>query len=150
MGPAGYAVVLMADVAKGALIGEAAKFMGMPPPWAFAAALSVVIGHVWPVWLGFRGGKGIGPFLGAWLVLAPLSLAPCLVLALILWPWFRKFAMAGLAGISILPSAAWFATGSRSAVVASCGTFALLLWSHRVNIRKFAADRFGYGTAPTP
>jgi glycerol-3-phosphate acyltransferase PlsY len=122
--------------------------MGVSTAWAYAASLMVVAGHVWPIWLGFRGGKGVGPFIGSWLVLAPLALLPSLVLGLILLAWLRRFSIAGLFSLILLPAAAWWATGERTPVAAACGTISLLLWSHRVNLRDFAAGRLRSATSP--
>ena len=145
LGWKGYTTVMVVDLLKGALVAGVAVAAGVPEAWKYAAAFLVVVGHVWPIWLGFRGGKGVGPFVGAWLVLAPLALMPSLVLGLILLAWWRRFSMAGLCSLVVFPAAAWFATGSRIPVAVACATISLLLWSHRVNIRNFAASR-----APAP
>lgn len=150
LGRWGYATVMVIDVAKGAFIGVAARHLGMSAAWAFAAAWVVVAGHVWPVWLGFRGGKGVGPFVGCWLVLAPLALIPSLLLGLIFLAWLRRFSIAGLASLIVLPAAAWWATGTRASVVAACATISLLLWSHRNNLRIFAAERLYATVRPAP
>jgi glycerol-3-phosphate acyltransferase PlsY len=141
MGRKGYTAVLVVDLLKGAIVGGAARALGTPTVWAYAAATLVVAGHVWPIWLGFRGGKGVGPFIGSWLVLAPLALMPSLVLGLVLLAWLRRISLAGLGSLIVLPAAAWWATGARWAVVAACATISLLLWSHRANIRGFVAGR---------
>jgi len=148
LGRGGYAVVLVVDVAKGALVGGAARVMGVSTAWAFAAAFAVVVGHVWPIWLGFRGGKGVGPFIGSWLVLAPLALVPSLVLGLILLAWLRRVSIAGLCSLILLPAAAWWATGARTPVAVACGTISLLLWSHRANLRNFADARLQGAASP--
>jgi glycerol-3-phosphate acyltransferase PlsY len=148
LGRRSYAMVLVLDVAKGALVGWAARHFEFSAPWAFAAAFAVVAGHVWPVWLGFRGGKGVGPFLGSWLVLAPLALVPCLVLGLIFLAWVRRVSIAGLGGLILLPAAAWWVTDARASVVAACGTISLLLWSHRNNLRTFAVERLREAAPP--
>ncbi|MDD2764112.1 MAG: glycerol-3-phosphate acyltransferase [Opitutaceae bacterium] len=138
LGRGGYVVVLVVDMAKGAFVGWAARVLGIPVAGAFAAAFAVVAGHVWPIWLGFRGGKGVGPFVGAWLVLAPLALVPSLILGLALLAWLRRFSIAGLFSLILLPAAAWWVTGAHTPVVVACGTFSLLLWSHRANLRSLA------------
>lgn len=150
LGRRASALVLVLDLAKGALVGGAARAMGVPIAWAFAAAFAVVVGHVWPVWLGFRGGKGVGPFLGSWLVLAPLALMPSLALALILLAWLRRSAIAGLCSLILLPPAAWWATGDRIAVAVACLTISLFLWSHRANLRSFAVTRIDGASPPAP
>jgi glycerol-3-phosphate acyltransferase PlsY len=149
LGRKGYVAVMVVDVGKGALVGAAARFMGVSTAWAFAAAFMVVVGHVWPVWLGFRGGKGVGPFIGSWLVLAPLALVPSLVLGLLLLAWLRRVSIAGLCSLILLPAAAWWATGARAPVAVACGIISLLLWSHRVNLRNFANERL-QGTIGPP
>jgi len=141
LGWKGYAVVLVVDVSKGALVAGVSRAMSLTEAWAYAAALVVMVGHIWPVWLGFRGGKAVGPFVGAWLVLAPLALMPSLALGLIFLAWLRRFSIAGLCSLIVLPAAAWWATGSRIPVAAACITISLLLWSHRANIRGFVAGR---------
>ena len=150
LGRPGYVMVLVVDVAKGALVGWAARHYDFSVPWAFTAALTVMVGHIWPVWLGFRGGKGVGPFVGAWLVLAPLALVPSLVLGLIFLPWLRRVSIAGLGGLVLLPAAAWWATDARAPVVVACLTISLLLWSHRNNLRTFAAERMREAAPPAP
>jgi glycerol-3-phosphate acyltransferase PlsY len=145
-----YATVLVVDVAKGALVGAAALYFGVSAAWTFAAALAVVAGHIWPVWLGFRGGKGVGPFVGCWLVLAPLALVPCLLLGFVLLAWLRRVSISGLGGLILLPAAAWLATGTKASVVAACATISLLLWSHRHNLKTFAAERLHETVPPTP
>jgi glycerol-3-phosphate acyltransferase PlsY len=141
LGRRGYFVVLVVDVVKGALVGWAARLLAVSDVWAYAAAVAVVAGHVWPVWLGFRGGKGVGPFVGVWLVLAPPALAPSLVLGLILLAWLRRFSIAGLCSLAVLPASAWWVTGAKTPVAAACVMISLLLWSHRNNLRVFAAAR---------
>src|SRR5215217_2822424 len=79
LGRNGFALVLALDAAKGAIAVLVARLLGFVDGWEFAAAAAVIAGHVWPVQLGFRGGRGLGPLLGAWLVLAPLAIAACLV-----------------------------------------------------------------------
>lgn len=142
LGRKGYVTVLAFDLLKGALVGGAARVLGTPDAWTFAAAFLVVAGHVWPVWLGFRGGKGVGPFIGAWLVLVPSALLSCFGLGLVLLVWLRRPSAAGLCCLIILPAAAWWWTGSMTSVIAACATISLLLWAHRANIRHFVADRF--------
>ena len=149
LGRKGYVAVMVVDVGKGALVGAAALFMGVSTAWAFTAAFMVVVGHVWPVWLGFRGGKGVGPFVGSWLVLAPLALMPSLVLGLLLLAWLRRFSIAGLFSLILLPAAAWWATGARAPVAFACGTISLLMWSHRANLRNFANERLRGTVGPS-
>ena len=69
---AGVAVTVI-DVAKGALAVWLMRMYNPESGWVAAAMLAVVVGHCYPVWLRFRGGKGVAAGFGAFLVIAPLS-----------------------------------------------------------------------------
>ena len=71
MGPAGGLGVLVADVAKGALAVLLPTWIGAPDWAQFGGAVMVVAGHNWPIFLGFRGGKGAATILGVGFALAP-------------------------------------------------------------------------------
>lgn len=76
------AATLLLDALKGALaVFLALRFGGGPPSLAMAvAAVSVVVGHCFPVWLGFRGGKGVATGLGTiWVLCWPVGVACCVV-----------------------------------------------------------------------
>src|SRR5262245_14621671 len=90
LGRRGFALVLLLDALKGALAALVSRAVGFEAGWEFAAAAAVVAGHVWPIQLGFRGGRGLGPLLGAWLVLAPLAIGSCLLIAGATWAISRR------------------------------------------------------------
>jgi glycerol-3-phosphate acyltransferase PlsY len=108
LGRGGFVVVLALDAAKGALACLGARFAGLDAGWEFAAAAAVVAGHVWPIQLGFRGGRGLGPLLGAWLALAPLAIGGCLLVAGLGWAVSRQKVLAGLFGTILLPATTWW------------------------------------------
>ena len=72
LGPKAGAVVLLADIAKGAVAVFLPGWLGAPEWARFGGAFAVVAGHNWPVFLGFRGGKGAATIFGVGLGLAPL------------------------------------------------------------------------------
>lgn len=91
------------DIAKGALailIGEA---LSGSQPWVFAAGCLVLIGHNFPVFAGFKGGRGSATVIGIFLVLAPWAML--IALAVVAIPFFttRKFTFAILIGFGLLP-----------------------------------------------
>lgn len=137
LGPWGFAAALALDGAKGALLAGAARLLNVPETWAFGVALAVIAGHVWPVQLGFRGGRGVAPLLGAWLVLAPLALAPCLGLALLALAVSRRFTIAGLCGLAVLPISTWLTTGEIAAGVFAVAVLAVVFQSHRDHLRRW-------------
>jgi len=66
-------LTLLLDAAKGALPVLVASFLGLGPVWGAAAGLAAFLGHLFPPWLGFRGGKGVATALGVSAAFAPLA-----------------------------------------------------------------------------
>jgi glycerol-3-phosphate acyltransferase PlsY len=110
--------------------------------WVAAAAVAVVAGHVFPVWLGFRGGKGVATGLGVFAVLAPLALLCALpVFVLVVWAT-RYVSLGSIIAAALVPLAIW-ALAARGAArgeellptltAASVGG-ALIIFMHRANI----------------
>jgi acyl phosphate:glycerol-3-phosphate acyltransferase len=126
--------VVLIDVGKGVL----AAFIGSRISYelGYACAVLAVIGHVWPVFHGFRGGKGVATLIGALLYLWPISLSVMLVvwvLCLILTGYVGLSSI--LAGFSLLFAAYWFDV---DATVWALSIFSaiFLLFTHRSNVQK--------------
>ena len=112
--------------------------------WVAACALAVVVGHIFPVWLGFRGGKGVATGLGVFLSLAPLAVACSLaVFLLIVWQT-RYVSLGSIAASAVVPLAVW-ALGGRTGeapeafwplMSASIAGSALIILMHRANISR--------------
>ena len=108
--------------------------------WVAASALAVVAGHCFPVWLGFRGGKGVATGLGVFLVLAPLPLLCALpVFVLVVWAT-RYVSLGSITAAALMPLAVWL-VGSRSpnantlpTLTAATAGGALIIFMHRANI----------------
>jgi glycerol-3-phosphate acyltransferase PlsY len=131
LGRGGFLLVMLLDALKGALAALGARAVGLDGGWEFAAAVAVVAGHVWPVQLGFRGGRGLSPLLGAWLVLAPLAIGACLLIAGVVWGISRRRIFAGLFGALFLPATTWFETRSVPAAILAGITFFIVAVAHR-------------------
>ena len=135
------AMTLIFDAAKGA----AAVLLGRlvaGEAGAQIAALAAFLGHCYPVWLGFKGGKGVATFLGVWLALAwPVGIACCLtwlVAALT-----RKMSSVG-ALVAAASSTLWaFILGYGQSVILGLVLTLLVYWRHRANISRIRA-----GTEP--
>lgn len=139
LGRGGFALVLFLDAIKGALAALGARAVGLDGGWEFAPAVAVVAGHVWPVQLGFRGGRGLGPLLGAWLVLAPFAIGACLVIAGIIWAISGRRIFAGLFGAFLLPATTWWETHSTIAATFAAVTFCIVAVAHRSHLHSTAA-----------
>ncbi|HEX8473930.1 MAG TPA: glycerol-3-phosphate 1-O-acyltransferase PlsY [Pyrinomonadaceae bacterium] len=112
--------------------------------WIAAAGVAVVVGHVFPVWLGFRGGKGVATGLGVFLYLAPLAVASALLIfVLIVWKT-RYVSLGSIVAAALLPLAVWI-WNSRTPeaslnvaplVVAAVAGSLLIIIMHRANIER--------------
>ena len=100
------------DVAKGAGAILVAQALGNSELWVFGSGLAALVGHSFPVFAGFRGGRGAATTLGIFLVLAPT--ATLVTLAVVAIPFFttRKFGGAVIIGFGLLPLFVWLLEGS--------------------------------------
>jgi glycerol-3-phosphate acyltransferase PlsY len=69
LGTRGYIAVLILDAVKGMGAVYAARWLAPDSPWAILTAPAVVAGHIWPIWLGFRGGRGAATLMGDFLAM---------------------------------------------------------------------------------
>ena len=132
--PEGIFVGLI-DIAKGAGAILIAQTLNISELWVFGAGFAALVGHNFPVFAGFRGGKGSATVIGIFLVLAPLSMLVTLVIVAIPFFTTRKFSAAILIGIALvvvgfalLPLFIWLFEGSLMLVryVLAIGIFMLV------------------------
>jgi len=100
------------DVAKGAGAILIAQALGISEPWIFGTGFAAVLGHNFPVFAGFQGGRGSATIIGIFLVLSPIATPVTLVVVSI--PFFatRKFGGAVIVGFALLPLFIWLLGGS--------------------------------------
>ncbi|VUD74257.1 Glycerol-3-phosphate acyltransferase [Methylobacterium symbioticum] len=127
------AATLVGDALKGtaavliaAQVGEAAML---------AAGLGAFLGHLFPVWLGFKGGKGVATFIGVLLGLAPLAVLAFAAIWLGLAFALRYSSLAALAASAVTPAVLW-AMGRPDAALLFLILGLLLWWKHAPNIRR--------------
>lgn len=147
---AGVATLLL-DIAKGYLaVWLEGKLAGGNIEWMSAAALAVMIGHSYPVFLRFRGGKAVAALVGAYLCLTPVPLAAVLVVFVAMVAWTRHISLGSIMAAGSLPLAVWLIEHPPLVVVAAavcCG--ALIIWRHRENIGRLRAGSesvFSFGS----
>lgn len=143
------AILVMAlDIGKGALAVVLALVTHAGITLTAVAAAAAVVGHIYPVWLRFHGGKGVAVAAGVFAVLTPVATAAAAVLFLATVSATRYVSLGSIAATVALPPAAWI-TGEPIAVVfAAAGSGALILFRHRGNIRRLRAGterRMGVG-----
>jgi len=134
------------DIGKGALAAWLAlRFLptGMHAAWVYACAFAAVLGHVWPLFHGFRGGKGAATMVGGLAVVWPHALLPGIAVWLLSLMWGGYVGLSTmLAGLAILVAAMVWNEAPERMVYA--GVIALfLLFTHRANI-----ERLRRGTEP--
>lgn len=135
------ALTLLLDGGKGALAVLLARAIGGEDT-AQIAGLMAMIGHCYPVWLKFAGGKGVATFLGILLALTPLVGVGCCIAWLVGAGVWRISSM-GAVVASLAAPVLLLLTGNDAALVLAIALTALLLWRHRANIARLRA-----GTEP--
>jgi len=143
---------LALDLSKAFVAVELAQHFahGLPGAYdvAVAAAVAAVVGHVFPVWLGFRGGKGVASALGVFLALTwPSALGILAVFAVVFW-MTRYVSLASIVGSAAFPLFGFYFVAERSATVWFGFLFIplLIIVKHHANIRRLingTESRFG-------
>jgi glycerol-3-phosphate acyltransferase PlsY len=129
-------LVAVLDVAKGAASVVLAERLGGGTVAPAAAGLAAIVGHIYPVWLRFRGGKGVATACGVFSVLAPLALPPVLII-FAATVWATKYVSLGsvLASLALPPIA--YALGGGMPVLAAASVAAtLVVFRHRSNLAR--------------
>lgn len=139
----GWAVATLAgDVGKGALAVALAIYVAgefSPPVWpslAVVAAVMAVVGHVWPVYYGFQGGKGVATLAGVMAVLNPWLLGMGLATWLFGYALYRRVSAASIAVGAALPFYAWAVHRDWDLVLAGLFLGAVVVYRHKENLRR--------------
>ena len=127
-------VVGLFDTAKGALPTWLGIRLGLGLPLALAAGLAALIGHNWPFYLGFKGGRGLATMMGILLVVFPWG-ALWLLAALGFGRLLRYTALAALVGVATLPFLSWI-TQQLPAIAWACGGMLLLTVAKRLEANR--------------
>jgi len=133
-------VVTVIDVAKGAVPVWLMKLYNPESVWIAAAMLATVLGHCYPVWLKFRGGKGVATGFGVFLVIAPLSALAALALwfvVLVIWRWVSLASMVASASFPMILKL--IDNPDLVTLVAVSAAAVLIILRHGSNIRSMLA-----------
>jgi glycerol-3-phosphate acyltransferase PlsY len=132
-------MVMMLDVAKGAAAVAIAYLSAGGQGGATVASMTgtaAVVGHIYPVWLRFHGGKGVAVAAGVFGVLSPWATAVAGALFVVI-VWITRYVSLGSIAASLaLPPAAWLAGAPVAVVLAAAGTATLIVFRHRSNLRR--------------
>ncbi len=141
LGAGGFALVFALDCAKGAAAVWAASTAGTGPVGMTVAAIAVVIGHIAPAQLRFRGGKGASPTMGALLVLVPLVAIAAFLTSVAMYAVTRQATRSGVAAFFLLPAYAVVTGADRIAIAGVMVITLLLLYTHRSHVRSLLTFR---------
>lgn len=132
-------LVALLDVAKGAAAVFLVRLVTADPRWAAAAGFAAILGHVFPVFYSFRGGKGVATAVGAFAVLAPLALLVCLGVFVAIVAATRYVSLGSVVSMALLPAVAGGLFGAAGAVVtAAAATALLVIAKHLPNLKRLA------------
>jgi glycerol-3-phosphate acyltransferase PlsY len=126
------------DFLKGAAATLLALSVDREGPLPAIAAAAAVVGHMYPVWLRFRGGKGVATGAGAFLSLVPAATAAALVAFGLALAITRYVSVSSLVGCATLAALAFILRGPSAVAFAATATALLVLWKHRGNLARIA------------
>jgi glycerol-3-phosphate acyltransferase PlsY len=136
VGKGAAALTLIGDIGKGAAAVMLARGLGASS-WVLAAvALAAVLGHLFPIFLGFRGGKGVATTLGVVLAAMPAVGGLLILVWLLVAVVWRYSSLAAVAAAVAQPALAWLLDGRPVMVLFGVLSAALIFWRHRENIKR--------------
>ena len=130
---------LVGDCLKGLIPILAAKYLGMTEIWVALAGLAAFLGHVYTVFLGFKGGKGVATALGVFLGLAPLAVLIVLGIFIAIVATTRYISLGSITAAAAMPPVVAFLDGRPPLVGVTVVIALLVIWKHRENIQRLRA-----------
>lgn len=140
LGRTGFVITLVGDALKGLIAVALARKFEIADPAVSLVLVAVIAGHIWPLPLQFRGGRGIATAIGAYLAFDPLLALLLLGITLTLMVFRRGFIISGLAAFLFLPALAHGLDMPGHAVAALAGAAVIILFAHRERIRQAFAE----------
>jgi glycerol-3-phosphate acyltransferase PlsY len=130
-------LTLIGDLLKGAIPVVIAIQWGESDLWIALSGLTPFLGHIFPIFLGFRGGKGVATALGVYLIMSPISvLIEFIIFAAIIWKW-RYISLGSIVCATTIPILlAFFRSDSQTYFIVSVIMAALILYRHQSNISR--------------
>ena len=136
LGITGFAMTFLLDFSKGiASVLIASRLTSANPVWVAAAAVGAIVGHCFPVWLKFRGGKGVATAVGVFLALAPLEVGIALVLFAVIVATTRYVSLGSIVATGAFPVLLYFIDHPPAPIVAGAAFSAVIIITrHSANI----------------
>jgi glycerol-3-phosphate acyltransferase PlsY len=141
-GPVAAILTLLFDFAKGAVpVWLAGRLSSESATWMMIAALAALLGHCFPIWLKFRGGKGVATAAGAFLVLCPAALLGTVMLFLIVLFFWRYVSLASISAAAAMPLLIYLLWAPHHApplivIFGSLAAAVIIIYKHDANIQR--------------
>jgi glycerol-3-phosphate acyltransferase PlsY len=132
-------ITLLGDMLKGLLPVYAANVLGLPAELIAATGLAAFMGHLYPIFFGFKGGKGVATSLGVLLGFSWALGFAFIATWLLIYKLGKISSLSALVASILSPVFAWFIAGNEAIVAASVVMMAFLLWRHKSNIQRLLA-----------
>jgi glycerol-3-phosphate acyltransferase PlsY len=154
VGPVAGAFTLLLDCAKGAAaVLLAGRFSSDSATWMMIAGLAVLIGHCYPIWLNFKGGKGVATAAGVFLVLSAISALGSILLFILVVAFWRYVSLASIAAAAAMPLLIYLLWAPHHApppaiTFGALAAALLIIYKHDANIQRLVQGeepKFSFG-----
>ena len=129
-------LTLVGDCLKGLVPVLVAQRLGFADQWVAAVGLTAFLGHVYTIFLGFKGGKGVATALGVFLGVSPLAVLVTLGIFIIVLARWRYVSLASITAAAVMPFAVALIEQKRLLIAMSLAIAALVIYKHRENIQR--------------
>jgi len=136
LGKGAAIATLLGDIAKGFVAVSLARSADAAPGWAAAGAVLAIVGNCWPVFLKFRGGKGVATGFGAFLALAPWATGPAALVWVLVVATFRYVSLGSVMACLCLPIGVAVLGYPWAYTVAAVATAIIIIYRHRENLAR--------------
>lgn len=128
-------ITLLGDAMKGVIPVATAQLMQQPPLILSLVALAAFLGHLYPVFFNFRGGKGVATFLGVLLAMTWQVGLATIATWLVMAKLFKISSLSAITAATLTPLYMWWLRPEKEFIIISIIITVLLIWRHRSNIR---------------
>jgi glycerol-3-phosphate acyltransferase PlsY len=140
LGAVGFVTTFILDAGKGAVaVLLAARLTANDPRWIAVAATAAILGHCFPIWLRFRGGKGVATGVGVFMTLAPIQVGLALAIFAVVVALWRYVSLGSICGAAAFPALLYFLRQPPPALPVVLGAAAgamIIIAKHHSNIRR--------------
>jgi len=129
-------LTLIGDCLKGLIPVLAARWLALPDLWVAAVGMAAFLGHIFPVFLRFKGGKGVATALGVFLAASPLAVLAALGVFIVVLVTWRYVSLASISASAAMPALAALIDRKPTTVAMSLLIAAIVIVKHHENIRR--------------